>query len=139
MANSGLWTPRLEGKVVAGDHTYLTQRGSWYRVTDELVLVQFHIKLSAKDPLMNGAVKITGSPFTRNQIPSENYGIQWATVAGIIMPPDYCQLIGTVEKSENEFLLNIIGTLGQLDSPLYSDAITDGTKFSGTCMYSVVF
>lgn len=139
MASNGLWTPRLEGKAFAGEHTYLTQRGSWYRLTDEIVLLQFHIKLSAKDPLMDGAVKITGCPFARNQVLSENYGVQWATVSFITMPSEYCQLIGTIEKGATEFLLNMIGTAAQTDAPMYSDQITDDTKLSGSCLYSVTF
>ncbi len=60
---TGIWTPRLIGADVAGNHTYSIQQGK-YRLYSNEVHVWAQLKLTIKDSAMSGVIRIRGLPFS---------------------------------------------------------------------------
>ncbi len=129
----------MEGRTVAGVNTYTPtgQTGEYEWITDKTVMLQFHLKMQAKDPAMSGAIQIAGIPFPRNTEVSHNFPLNLATTSAINFPNGYAQLCGTIEYGATTILLNWIGAFAQSELPLNANDLTNNTKISGMCIYTV--
>lgn len=130
---SGTWTPTIIGSTVAGNNTYATRVGRYYKI-GKLVRASFFIQLSAKDAAMAGNIRIGGLPFTVIMDAYERGGLTISQMGFIDFPANYTQLSGEPYYGSSLILLSLLGS-GQPIASIDATAIHDNTLLVGNATY----
>lgn len=121
----GLWTPKLIGAEVEGEHDYATQVGTYYKI-GKFVICMFQIVLTSKDSNMSGVVRISGLPFT---IDNQDYGASFSRGSGIIFNANDTQITG---YGAGVFVqLNVLPSGGFV----YANAVQNNASIRGSVSY----
>lgn len=121
----GLWTPKLIGAEVEGEHDYATQVGTYYKI-GKFVICMFQIALTSKDSNMSGVVRISGLPFT---IDKQDYGVSFSRGSGIIFNANDTQITG---YGGGVFVqLNVLPSGGLV----YANAVQNNASIRGSISY----
>ena len=121
----GLWTPKLIGAEVEGEHDYATQVGTYYKI-GKFVICMFQIALTSKDSNMSGVVRISGLPFT---IDKQDYGASFSRGSGIIFNANDKQITG---YGVGVFVqLNVLPSGGLV----YANAVQNNASIRGSISY----
>lgn len=121
----GLWTPKLIGAEVEGEHDYAIQVGTYYKI-GKFVICMFQIALTSKDSNMSGVVRISGLPFT---IDKQDYGASFSRGSGIIFNANDMQITG---YGAGVFVqLNVLPSGGLV----YANAVQNNASIRGSISY----
>lgn len=100
----GSWTPVIAGSSVAGSHTYTVQAGVYERIGTS-VICHFSIVISSVDAAMAGSVRITGLPFTAENVSGHRTAAAFSFLSNIAFTD---MMTGRIVQNEAFVRLNDI-------------------------------
>lgn len=127
--SEGTWTPVVKGGVTAGNHTYATRWGYYYKI-GKLVFATFQIDLSAKDATMDGYIKIDGLPFV---VSSMGGGGSISRIYQVTLDPGFTQLALIAYGGTSSYGLIMFG--GEAWETVFSSQIGENFSIIGSVSY----
>lgn len=82
----GVWTPKLTGMSIPGNHVYTNQIGKFWRF-EKLVFVRCYLVTSTLDETISGILQITGFPFAASA--DSVFAMNPTDLRGISVPDNY--------------------------------------------------
>lgn len=129
---TGTWTPTIAGSTTAGTHTYTTQVGTYVKI-GTLVLVQFNLKINAKDGAMAGNVRIAGYPFTSKNTTNAHHAVNigyWGSLATSIV-----RVHGLLSPNNTVSTLYLATAAAATVTIMVTADVQNGTELIGSCVY----